>query len=485
MSNITKRIKLLSKSKLIPIIGLILVIISLLSLSALHLMNNYSKITVGEAETIIPSELYRDLIDQYTASNISIYFTEKASTVLNIEAIGQIGLKPLVIKSLLNLPIVEKPTLLITHVDDLIELKPTDMLDRLVAPLRGESRVAIMILNPEHRTEKIGDVLEILLKYYGSRGEYLILPLDPEYTSIDKKQVPPIDQRVFKADALVFSINPNGIIVIDKLYDSSYVLLTVMKWSKLINPGSFNDKAKEVIGVSRITERKGLDFMGYIGYLTSNWTGQQCGEVTGTMGVKLDLFYANVTATTGTLYHAFFVHVEHQAKGYKTYCQLFYYDHYPSKFNTTIDWKTTTWPGQVVDTYEPKNTGTAQTISYTMGWSFSAGTSSISVTYTSTTTTTQPNAPYYRWVDSSEPWNGVVTTIHYVEKPKDLPDSALIDTTFTVEPSSVGFLDPDKAGGYPPMVIHGYFTALNNLGDSTSIHISVYLYPSSYYWSRW
>ena len=477
MSNITKRIKLLSKSKLILIIGLILVIISLLSLSALHLMN-YSKITVGEAETIIPNELYRDLIDQYTASNISIYFTEKASTVLNIEAIGQIGLKPLVIKSLLNLPIVEKPTLLITHVDDLIELKPTDMLDRLVASLRGESRVAIMILNPEHRTEKIGDVLEILLKYYGSRGEYLILPLYPEYTSIDKKQVPPIDQRVFKADALVFSINPNGIIVIDKLYDSSYVLLTVMKWSKLINPESLNDKAKEVIGVSRITERKGLDFIGYIGYLTSNWTGQRCGEVTGTMGVKLDLFYTNVTATTGTVYHAFFVHVEHVAKGYKTYCQGASIDHYPKKFNTTIDWRTTIWPGQVVDTYEPKNTGTAQTISYTMG-SFSAG--SISVTYSSSTTTTQPNAPYYQWVDSSEPWNGVVTTIHYVEKPKDLPDSALIDTTFTVEPSSVGFLDPNKAGGYPPMVIHGYFTAVNNLGDSTSIQIGVYLYPSSYY----
>lgn len=466
------------KSKLL--IGLILVIISLLSLSALYLMN-YSKIIIGEVKTIIPNELYRDLIDQYTASNISIYFTEKASTVLNIETIRQIGLKPFAIKSLLNLPIVEKPTLLITHIDDFIESKPIDMLDRLLGSLRGESRVAIMILNPEHSVEKMRDVLEILLKYYGSRGEYVILPVDPEYMYIDKKQVPPIDQRVFKADALVFSINPKGVIIIDSLYDdSSFVLGTVMKWSGLINPDSLNDKAKKVIGTSSITNQKGVNLLGYIGYLTSNWTGQRCGEVTGIMGVKLDLYYTNVTATTGTVYHAFFVHVEHQATGYKTYCWPLYYYHYPSKFNTTIDWRTTTWPGQVVDTYEPKNTGTAQTISYTMGWSLSAGTSSISVTYSSSTTTTQPNAPYYRWADFSAPWNGVVTTIHYVEKPSSLPDSALVGMTFTVEPSSVGFLDPNKAGGYPPMIIRGYFTAVNNHGDSATITVSIYMYPNSY-----
>jgi hypothetical protein len=472
-----------SKSKLL--LGLILAIISLFSLSALYL-RNYSKIAVGEAKTIIPNELYKDLIDQYTASNISIYFTEKASTVLNIETIRQIGLKLVdikSIKSLLNLPIVEKPTLLITHIDDFIESKPIDVLDRLLGSLRGESRVAIMILNPEHSVEKMRDVLEILLKYYGSRGEYVILPVDPEYTYIDKKQVPPIDQRVFKADALVFSINPKGLIIIDGLHDdSSFVLLTVMKWSGLINPDSLNDKAKKVIGTSSIVDQKGVNFLGYIGYLTSNWIGQRCGEVTGIMGVKLDLFYTNVTATTGTVYHAFFVHVEHQAKGYTTYCWPFYYYHYPSKFNTTIDWRTTDWPGQVVDTYEPKNTGTAQTISYTMGWSLNAGASSISVTYSSSTTTTQPNAPYYRWVDSSEPWNGVVTTIHYVEKPNNIPDSALVDITFTVEPSSVGFLDPNKPGGYLPMVIRGYFTAVNNHGDSATIMVSISMYPNSYYY---
>jgi hypothetical protein len=466
------------KSKLL--IGLILVIISL-SLSAPYFMN-YPKIIVGKAETTIPNELYRDLIDQYTASNISIYFTEKASTVLDIEAIGQIGLTSFVIKSLLDLPIVEKPTLLITHIDDFIESKPIDVLDRLLGSLRGESRVAIMILNPEHSVEKMRDVLEILLKYYGSRGEYVVLPVDPEYVYIDKNQVPPIDQRVFKADALVFSINPNGIIVIDKLHDPLYVLLTVMKWSKLINPDSLNDKAKEIIGGSTIIDQRGVNFLGYIGYLTSNWIGQRCGEVTGIMGVKLTLFYANVTATTGTLYHAFFVHVEHVARGYRTYCWPFYYNHYPSMFNTTIDWRTTIWPGQVVDTYEPKNTGTARTISYTIGWSFSAG-SSISVTYTSASTITEPDAPYYQWVDSSEPWRGVVTTIHYVVKPSSLPDSQLNYVTFTVEPSSIGFLDPNKPGGYPPMVIRGYFTAVNNHGDSASITVGIYMYPNSYgYW---
>jgi hypothetical protein len=471
------------KSKLL--IGLILVIISL-SLSGLYFMN-YSKIIVGKAETIIPNELYRDLIDQYTASSISIYFTEKASTVLDIEAIEQIGLKPFAIKSLLNLPIVEKPTLLITHIDDFIESKPIDMLDRLLGSLRGESRVAIMILNPEHSVEKMRDVLEILLKYYGSRGEYVILPVDPEYMYIDKKQVPPIDQRVFKADALVFSINPKGVIIIDSLYDdSSFVLLTVMKWSELINPDSLNDKAKKVIGTSSIIEQKGVNSLGYIGYLTKNWTGRVCGEITGIMGVKLDLFYTNVTATTGTVYHAFFVHVDHEAKGYRTYCRGSYIDHYPKTFNTTIDWKTTTWPGQVLDNRDPKGYGTQQTISFTTGWNFGAtlGTgASLSVVYSSSTTITQPNAPYYQYADYSDPWYGVASVVHNVEKPSSLPDSQLNYVTFTVEPTSVGFLDPNKAGGYPPMVIYGYFTAVNNHGDSASITVGIYMYPNSYsYW---
>jgi len=472
------------KSK--PLIGLILVIISLLSLSALYLMN-YSKITIGEAKTIIPNELYRDLIDQYTASNISIYFTEKTSTVLNIETIRQIGLKPFAIKSLLNLPIVEKPTLLITHIDDFIESKPIDMLDRLLGSLRGESRVAIMILNPEHSVEKMRDVLEILLKYYGSRGEYVILPVDPEYMYIDKKQVPPIDQRVFKADALVFSINPKGVIIIDSLYDdSSFVLVTVMKWSELINPDSLNDKAKKVIGTSSIIEQKGVNYLGYIGYLTKNWTGQGCGEITGIMGVKLDLFYTNVTATTGTVYHAFFVHVNHEAKGYRTYCRGSYIDHYPKKFNTTIDWKTTTWPGQVLDNRDPKGYGTQQTISYTTGWiGASLGTgASLSVVYSSSTTITQPNAPYYQYADYSDPWYGIASVVHNVEKPSSLPDSQLNYVTFTVEPTSVGFLDPNKAGGFPPMIIRGYFTTVNNHGDSATITVSIYMYPNSYsyYW---
>jgi hypothetical protein len=208
-------------------------------------------------------------------------------------------------------------------------------------------------------------------------------------------------------------------------------------------------------------------------------TDSLCGVVTGVMSVKLDVLYGNVTTTAGVLYHAWFIHVEHSAVGYETKCYRGPFPttnyHYPRKFNTTVDWLTWRFPGQVVEDYQPKNMGGGQGISYTVSM---AGNPAISVEYGSTRELKDVS---YLWADESEPWNGVVTIIHEVDKPGNVSDRDMVGRTFTVEPSSVGFLDPLKPGGDLPMIIKAYFTVEDNYGDKAYIAIGAALYPSSYY----
>jgi hypothetical protein len=107
----------------------------------------------------------------------------------------------------------------------------------------------------------------------------------------------------------------------------------------------------------------------------------------------------------------------------------------------------------------------------------------MTVQYSTSTSQTTPSTPYFEWWDQSIPWNGTVITIHYVKVPSNIPTSMLNGVTFTVEPTSVAFLDPDKPGGVLPMIVYHVFTTVNNHGDTASISFGASLWPSSVY--RW
>ncbi|MCI4461858.1 MAG: hypothetical protein JHC12_02715 [Thermogladius sp.] len=433
----------------------------------------------ARGETVTPS--YQNIVDSRTAGSVSIYIVGQASSYIDAGLLSQLGFNQVYkLDSLTSLPVVAEGSLVVVHVDDLSKLKAVDVLDTLTRSLGKTSRLALMILNPGHDAGKAWDVFEIIMKYFGYRGEALIPPLDPNAPiPTDKKQIPPLDPRISTAEALVFSTNPRGIIIVDRLFDKQYILLESLRMSGLINPESGGSVLQSVLGAGTVISWRNVVPLGYVGYITANMTDSLCGVVTGVMSVKLDVLYGNVTTTAGVLYHAWFIHVEHSAVGYETKCYRGPFPttnyHYPRKFNTTVDWLTWRFPGQVVEDYQPKNMGGGQGISYTVSM---AGNPAISVEYGSTRELKDVS---YLWADESEPWDGVVTIIHEVDKPGNVSDRDMVGRTFTVEPSSVGFLDPLKPGGALPMIIKAYFTVEDNYGDKAYIAIGAALYPSSYY----
>jgi len=216
-----------------------------------------------------------------------------------------------------------------------------------------------MVLNTARDMEAVETAIDVVLKLYGSRNIIPVLPLDPKSIGSDKLVAPMLHRAMYSAEALVFTFNPVGVIVVESLKDLPQTLVMVAKWSGLIPYGAL---PSAVVGDQSI-------FIGYIGWITTNSTGAVCGEVTGTMYVKVEYYYASVTTPGGETYHGFMAHVEHSAKGYRTQCctqscvlgfcstSCSTNDHYPQIFISKTNWMTSTWPGQVLDDWGPRGVG--------------------------------------------------------------------------------------------------------------------------------
>lgn len=418
-----------------------------------------------------------------------IYLSERASSIVEADLLTQIGFDVKVFNS--TLPNMNKEGLIIFDVRDLFggHQKPASILKGLIRATNSFDRVAFMVLNTERNETNARRAFDIMLKYLGSRGIEPVLPVE-KYGLKDKLGAPQLDKRIFTAQALVFTINPNGIIVIEDLTDLPQALILLLKWSNLISePNIIQNKISLLIGSYSIKSFKYFKFIGYIGWIKTNFTGSVCHETTGYMAVKINYYYTSAITPSGKVYHAWLVHVEHSAKGYQTICCNPWpfcstINHYPKVFVSKVNWRTTDWPGQVLDDWQPKNTGTAQTISFTVTWQagISAGKdASASVSYSATTSTTSPNNPYIEWYDLSDPADGIAAVKHIIELPPDYDESNLNNVLFTVEPTSIGFLDPDKDGGCLPMIISQTFKTILNTGDTATISFNTRLYQNSVY----
>jgi len=437
-------------------------------------------------------DIYKDLFSGEFSDKIDIYISERSSHVISPDLIKYMGLNTIIFSSLKDLSILNKPSLLILHVDDItdVNLKPVDILNILTRSTSNINRLVIMFLNPDKNIDKTRIMFEIILKYYGYKKVRLIMPLEPyDQLSSDKLNgtLNKIHHNFYEAMAIGFSYNPNGVIIIEDLYDMPQMIIKILDWSRFIQKPISEPRLLRLLGSNSIIDQKGVNYLGYIGWKTSDLSG--CGGTIGTIYVKVDYFYTNVTTLTGKTYHAWFAHIEHSAKGYATTCCWPFWPfcgtqyHYPSKFVSETNWKTSTFPGQVLDDWNPKNVGTAQTITFTVTWNvgLSLGRqSSLTVSYSTTTSVSMPNAPSYSWFDESTPSSGVARARHELVIPQDYDISRLNNVLFTVEPTSVAFLDPDKPGGVMPMILSHYFYTQFNTGESGSISFNVYLYDSSY-----
>jgi hypothetical protein len=446
------------------------------SLVAIALIGGTSK---AGAQVIFP-----DYLIDLSRAGVYVHVSESALHYLNISKLQRLGLSVNVV-SVDSLLSVKRPAMLIISVSDVEKHGPVNMLNKLLTLIGDGGSNAVIILNPDRDEAKARLALEVVLKFWGAKGRELPLPIDPDIVPIpqNKSALPPLDKRIFKAFALAFTTNPPGFIVIENPGDMTYNILTIMKWGNMVKDLATLAGIERVAGEESIVSTQGVTPIGYIGWLGTYMYGKVCNEVTGEMDVKIDIFYTATTTSSGAIYHAWFIHPVHTARGLQSVCQGKTYDHHPSKFNTTIDWRTWTWPGQVLDNWEPKNAGSAATISFTLVWSLGMQLdkqSSITVQYSAATTITQPATPYFRWWDYTAPAKGIHSVIHEVVIPPGISTSQLNGVTFTVEPSSVGFLDPTKPGGVLPMITCTYFTTYNNYNDVASLRLCLYLTPSGF-----
>ncbi len=468
--------------KVLSIIIVAIVMISIIS-SLSYMIYHAS---CGGSSCSVSLSLYTGILNSIKPR---VYLSEKASSIIKADLLTQIGFDAKIFHS--TLPDMDKEGLIILDVKDLSgkTQRPASILKGLIRATNNIDRVAFMILNTKRNETEAKKAFEIMLKYFGSRGIELVLPVE-KYDFKNKLGAPQLDRRIFTAQALAFTINPNGIIVIESLTDIPQTLILLLKWSNLIpEPNTTQNKISMIVGSHSIKSIKYFKFIGYIGWIKTNFTGSVCHETTGYMAVKVDYYYTSATTPSGKVYHAWLVHVEHSAKGYRTtccnpwpFCSTI--NHYPKVFISKVNWRTTDWPGQVLDDWQPKNTGTAQTISFTVTWQ--AGVSvgkdaHASVSYSAATSLTSPNNPYFEWYDISDPADGVAAAKHIVKLPKNYDISKLNNVLFTVEPTSIGFLDQDKDGGCLPMIISQTFKTILNTGDTVTISFNAHLYQNRVY----
>ncbi|MEZ0393440.1 MAG: hypothetical protein ABWK00_00095 [Desulfurococcaceae archaeon] len=381
--------------------------------------------------------------------------------------------------------------LIFVHASDVVRGKHLSYLDALLKLLSSCNKCAVALLNVDPKLDR-GDAMfaeEVIMKVYGGLGINPVLPLEPGAVT-DKLSGFLLHEVLSSADMLVFTFNPPGTIIVERLgpVDFARVLGAILEWTELVNPTTLPKNAR-IEHSSLIRAPKGMVLVGLLGWISNYTYGKACGEITGRQMVYVRYYYGNNTSAAGKLYHVWYVYVQHSGVGYETQCNwwIFRYTvyHYPKRFLTTTDWRTTTWPGQVVDDWQPKNVGSAVVVHYHVTSGISVGLGkyfSAEVQYSTGFTETTPGVPYYTWLDRSEPADGIVRTEHVVNQ-GTFKDSQMTGLIFTVEPSSFGFLDPDRPGGTMPMIITQSFYMELNTGDYVNVTYGLALWSTQFsYW---
>ena len=374
--------------------------------------------------------------------------------------------------------------------------KPLSYFNTLINLLSNNSNHVIALINKDPKAQPFivfdvhGAVYKALSKVYGENARPIIVcdPEDPALLQVNNTEKPrgcKIHSAMFKADLVAINTNPPGTVIVENL-DERNVADAIVFILKALLPNNVFAKLEPLLprelipSTSIIDEPKDMVILGTVGWITNYTRGKACGEVTGYQSFYIRYYYSNVTSATGALYHVFYSYIVHSGKGYQTTCGWSTINHYPKAFATVTHWRTDAWPGQVLDDWGPKNVGTARTISYTTIAGIAVG-KDFSATIQYSTGFTEPNAPYYTWMDESDPGFGRVATRHEVER-GGWPEDKLSNKLFTVEPSSFGYLDPNKPGGKLPMIIyHSLYMELNT-GDNVNVTLSVYLYNNNYLW---
>ncbi len=156
---------------------------------------------------------------------------------------------------------------------------------------------------------------------------------------------------------------------------------------------------------------------------------------------RVSYYYCETTTAVGT-YKFFLAWAQHSGIGY-TYLHIFTW--YPRVFISIIDWNTDLFLDQELDDWGPKSTGSNTVVTYGLTAGISGGdpTASASVSYS------VDGGLLIAWSSQTVAAQGFHKTTHNIGADK-------YDVAYTVEPSSVGLLDPEIDGS-EPMTVYQQF----------------------------
>jgi len=297
------------------------------------------------------------------------------------------------------------------------------------------------------------------------------MPLLIANSTIDKKVIN-LDSRLFNSDVIAISFKPFGWSIADKISSPA----NDVAWA--IN--NFLDSKYQLISQKTSVQDgitvNGFNFIGYVGWKTANAVDNN-GKVVGIESIKVDYYYTSATTANGK-YEFFLAHIWHSAYGNLCWTAWYgvTYCYAPKSWVSVTNWETSTWPGQVLDDWGPKNTGSNTIITYSISASATVGSSGPSVSAGATVSYTIPGGLVINWQDYTQPQNGYVQTNHQIPNSQGGQPGPV----YTLEPASIGFLDPTKPGGIEPMSVFHDFKVIFDDGDGDLWNADINFYVTLY-----
>ncbi len=337
----------------------------------------------------------------------------------------------------------------------------SDIYEQLADRLASDTGFVIVIDGAkELRNNFVGEVLKAL------EANGLRMPVMPIEGADAEKASFSNDPRLCTADIVAISFKPYGFTLIDykrnAAYDIGFAINNYFEEKQIHSLGDVNTGSGTRMSPAAFVSPTQLTYtnwtyVGYIGWKTLTVYGEW-GEPLGTEEVKVTYYYTSATTAEGT-YKFFMAHTQHWAMGYGFLGIWFYHPH---NFYSTTDWNTDTYSDQVLDDWGPKNSGSNTVITYGL----SVGVSGQDPVATASISYSVEGGLTIAWWDQGSPSSGIAKTKHNLANPD-------IDTGYTVEPSSIGFLDPE-IGGAEPMVVNHQFLIDGDF--NCNITFGAYLY---------
>lgn len=311
------------------------------------------------------------------------------------------------------------------------------------------------------------------------KAKGMSLPALPVHvTNVSQKKYT-VDNTLENSPTVVVSLNPMGMYFINESAGNDNGLV----WAMHTIQNNINQHIQQnKIMVSNVVQSgklvtnsmtyNGFNFLETMGWYNSNAKAPN-GVTVLSLSAKIDFYSTTASTSSGTYYFLL-------ERG--TSSAIGYYDSYPwydywilhdvpfqyeyfkaGSFVSTVNWETSSFPGQELFSWGPHNSGSNAVVTYNVGASLSGTglSASASISYG------VQGGVVYSWADKTNPSTGIY------QSDNSVGSSASSGTTYTVEPASVGDLNPTLSGGFPPFIITASFSA-------TTQSSGIPIYPSQY-----